>query len=54
MNDPEKGRINYGVEGLDKSVIVKNRQSLGFEQSLTEAWKNHLIIRSHCSPPENG
>ena len=23
MNDPEKGRRNFGAEGLDKSVIVK-------------------------------
>ena len=38
MNNPEKGRRNFGEEGLDKSVIVKNRQSLGFEQSMTEAW----------------
>ena len=30
------------------------RQSLGFEQSLAEAWKNHLIFRSHCLPPETG
>ena len=38
MNYPEKGRRNCGAEGIDKSVIVKKRQSLGFEQSLTEAW----------------
>ena len=38
MNNPEIGRINCGVEGLDKSVIVKKWQSLGFYQSLTEAW----------------
>ena len=37
MNDQEKGRRNCGAEGLDKSVIVKKRQSLGFEQSLAEA-----------------
>ena len=30
------------------------RQSLGFDKSLTEAWKNHLIISSQCSPPETG
>ena len=34
----KKGRINCGAEGIDKSVIEKKRQSLGFEQSLTEAW----------------
>ena len=38
MNNPEKARINCGAEGLDKSVIVKKWQSLGFEQSLTEDW----------------
>ena len=42
MNDPEKGRRNRGAEGLDKSVIVKKRQSIRFKQSLTEAW-NSLI-----------
>ena len=40
MNDPEKGRRNYGTEGLDKSVIVKKRHSLGFKQSLPEAWNS--------------
>ena len=40
MNDPEKGRINYGAEGLDKSLILKKRYSQGFEQSLTEAWNS--------------
>ena len=39
MNDTEKSRRNCGTEGLDKSVIVKKRQSLGLKQSLTEAWK---------------
>ena len=48
MNNLENGRINYGAEGLNKSVINK-RQILIIEQSLTEAWKNHLIIWSHCS-----
>ena len=38
MNNPEKGRSNFGAEGLDKSVIVKKRKILGFEQSLNEAW----------------
>ena len=38
MNNPEKGRSNFGVEGLDKSVIVKKRKILGFGQSLNEAW----------------
>ena len=42
MNNPEKGRSNCGAEGLDKSVIVKNQQSLGFEQSLTEAWNSTI------------
>ena len=46
MNNKENGRINVGSEGIDKSVIDK-RQSLRIEQSLTEARKNHLIIRSH-------
>ena len=23
MNDPENGRIDFGAEGIDKSVIVK-------------------------------
>ena len=46
MNNPEKVRRNCGAEGLDKIVIDK-RQSLRIEQSLTEARKNHLIIRSH-------
>ena len=32
-----KDRRNCGAEGLDKSVIVKKRQILGFKQSLTEA-----------------
>ena len=40
MNDPEKGIRNCGAEGLDKSVIVKKRQSLGFEKSLTKAWNS--------------
>ena len=39
------------LEGLG-SIHNNKQQSLGFEQSLTEAWKIHLIIRSHCSPPE--
>ena len=29
-------------------------QSLGLEQSLTKAWKNHPIIRLHYSPQETG
>ena len=41
------------LEGLG-SIHNNKQQSLGFEQSLTKAWKNHLIIRSHCSPPETG
>ena len=43
MNDPEKVRRNCGAEEIDKSVMVKNHQSLGFEQSLTEAW-NYPIL----------
>ena len=39
MKYQEKGRIHCGVEGLDKSAIVKKRQGLGFDKSLTEAWK---------------
>ena len=54
MNDPVKGRRYFGVEGLDKSIIVKERQSLGFEESLTEAWEKHPIIWLHYLPPENG
>ena len=38
MNDPEKVRRKFGSEGLNKSVIIKKRQSLGFEQSLTDTW----------------
>ena len=48
MNDPENGRIDFGAEGIDKSVIDK-RQSLRIEHSLTDTWKNHFIIWSHCS-----
>ena len=36
------------------SIHKNKRQSIGFEQSLTEAWENHLIIRSHYFPPEKG
>ena len=41
------------LEGLG-SIHNNKQQSLGFEQSLTEAWKNQLIIWSHCSPSETG
>ena len=41
------------LEGLG-SINNNKKQSLGFEQSLTEAWKNHLIIWSQCSPPGTG
>ena len=44
--------IGY-LEGL-LSIHNNKRQSLGFKKSLTEAWKKHLIIWSHCSPPETG
>ena len=54
MNDPEQGRINCGLKGLDKSLIGHKRQSQGFDQSLTEYCKNHLIIRLHCLPPDTG
>ena len=40
MNDPEKCRRNCGAEGPDKGVIVKKRQSIGFYQSLAEAWNS--------------
>ena len=40
-------------EGLGK-IHNNKQQILGFKQSLTEDWKNHLIIRSHCSPPDTG
>ena len=39
------------LEGLG-SIHNNKRQSLRLEQSLTEAWKNHLIILSHSSPLE--
>ena len=39
------------MEGLG-SINNNKQQSLGFEQSLTEDQKNHLIIWSHCSSPE--
>ena len=38
------------LEGLG-SIHNYKQHSLGFEQSLTEAWKTHLIIQSHCLPP---
>ena len=43
-----------GLRNLDGIGGINNnkRHSLGFEQSLTEARKNHLIIWSHCSPPD--
>ena len=44
-----RGFVN--LEGLG-SIHNNKRQSLGFEQSLTEACKNHLIIRLHCSPTD--
>ena len=47
------GRQNCGVYGLIKVQSIM-RQSLGFEQSLAEAWNKHLIIWSHCLPPETG
>ena len=46
-----RGLVN--LEGLG-SIHNNKGQSLGFEDSLTEAWKNHLIIQSHCSPPDTG
>ena len=48
MNYPEKGRRNCGAEGLVK-ILIDKQQSLRIEQSLNEAWKNHLIIRPHNS-----
>ena len=39
------------LEGLG-SIHKNKRKSLGFEQSLTEALENHLIIRSYCLTPE--
>ena len=39
------------LEGIG-SIHNNNQQSLGFEQSLAEAWKNQLIIWSPCLPPE--
>ena len=41
------------MEGLG-SIHNKKRQSLGLKQSLAEAWKNHLIIWLHFSPPDTG
>ena len=39
------------MEGL--GIIHNNkRHILGFEQSLTGAWKKHLKIWTHCLPPE--
>ena len=41
------------LEGLG-GIYNNMRHSIGFEYSLTEAWKNNLIIWSHCSPKDTG
>ena len=38
MDDPETVEETMGWMGLSKSVIEDKRQSLGIDQSLTEAW----------------
>ena len=48
--------LSQGLGNMEGIVSIHNNkiQSLGFEQSLTEAWKNHHIIWSECSPLETG
>ena len=41
------------LEGL-WSIHNNKQQILGFEQLPSEAREKHLIIWSHCSPPEIG
>ena len=45
--------ICTGLGNMERLGSIHNskKQILWLEQSLTEAWKNHLIIRSHCSLP---
>ena len=41
------------LEGLG-SIHNNKRQIIGVKKSMTEAWKNHLMIWSHFFPPETG